>query len=339
MSGAKQRCALSTLALAVVLLPGPALAQTLQTGSQTGDDTTTSPSGSTTTLPSDMTTTPPYGSTSSPTGSTSALPYGSSTTSPYGSTAASSFGSTAVPSADGTTNPAASNPSQMVGGASNWSAGQGSFGTSGRLTGTMSGSTGRVSGTAGGFTGRASWVAGSGSFGSKAQQGGIWREDSGSSLNSNARTAYKPASGSYGSVASPIPTGLAPTFTNQPAGVLSAYPAAPPATISPAPFSRALYSHGLVGQHGGSSTRPGAAGGTSKGTRSGTAGRARSKSSGLDFRSQSGTQNPGNTGPASGTKSPGTGTTAQRPFVFAPPKSATGTDTSSDGTAPQTPPQ
>jgi hypothetical protein len=221
---------------------------------------------------------------------------------------------------DATANSPATDAPRASSGASTWSAGQGSFGTAGRMSGVTNGAAGTAGGAAGGDTGQSSWVAGRGIFGSTAQSGGTWHESSGFSATTSSGSANKPANGAYVPAASPSFKFATPAFANRSA---SAQPA------------HAMASHASTSQHGGVGTRLGVA----KVSRSNTAGRANTRPATAGLRSRTSTQSHSKTSIGSITKRSTVGPTTRIPSGFTPSSSTPVSGPPGAGTAPGAPPQ
>lgn len=222
-----------------------------------------------------------------------------------------------------TANSTAANPARASRGASSWSAGQGSFGTNGKLPGATNGAVGTTGGAAAGNSGQSSWVAGRGSFGSTAQAGGIWRESSGFSEATGTGTNNRQANGTYVPAVSPSFIGLTPAFGNKSVGGRPAH---------------AMSSHTLTSLHAGAGTHAGVSSGISKGSRSGISGRGSTRPgvAGLPSRSNTPHRNLANRGSA--TKFSGAGATTKHPSGFTPSGSPLDDVVPDMTTAPEAPP-
>jgi hypothetical protein len=192
------------------------------------------------------------------------------------------------------------------------------------LPGATNGAVGTTSGAAAGGSGQSSWVAGRGSFGSTAQAGGIWRENSGFSEVTSTGSANKPANGAYVPAFTPNFMSVAPAFGNKSA---SARPA------------HAMVSHASASQHTGGGTHLGVSNGTSKGPRRSTSGRGSTRPSTTGLHSRTGTPRRSIAGKGSGTRPSGFGSTTPIPSVFTPSSSTQDGGTPDTGTAPGAPPQ
>ena len=239
-------------------------------------------------------------------------------------------GTTATPTGS-TASSATPNPSQARSGASSWSSGQSSFRAGGRITAATNGATM-------GGSGQSSWVAGRAGFGSTVQKDGIWRESSEYSAAAGTGSVPKPSSGAYRPAVSPSLTGLNPALTG---------------SSFRAPGAHGTALHPPAGARTGGGPHLGTPSRTSQGPRHSTSGRASTKLSPSTPHGRTSSQGSGRTSLGSGTRIPGSGSTAQRPSIFAPSSSTTSGgasgslpafspssgSTSGTGTAPAPPPQ
>ena len=217
---------------------------------------------------------------------------------------------------DATASSPAVNKSGANSGASGWSAGQGNFGTSGKVPGATSGAAG---GAATGNTGQSSWVAGHGSFGSTVQAGGIWRERSGSSEAASTKSTNTPANGISFSAISPNFKSVSPALGKKPAGT-------PPA--------HAIVTHPSAGLHAGVGSHPA----ISKGLRSTTSGHPNARSATRGLQGRSNTPRRSFVSKGSGTKLPWADSTTPIPSGFTQSSSPSGGGAPDGGTAPGAPP-
>lgn len=206
-----------------------------------------------------------------------------------------------------TTNATPAQASHADMGASNWSAGRGSFGTAGSMPSAAKGTErGAASGAAvhaaASGSGHSSWVAGQGSFGSKTQPDGIWRDRAGIPRTTGQTFASHQSGASKAFPVSPGFTGMKPAFTAQPFGA----PPAHAAFVQPSARANA------GGLHFGASN------GMSQRLPMRNIGRASTKASSAGSRSRTNFQSRGRSAIGTESKSSRSVPTTQSPTIFAP---------------------
>ncbi len=192
--------------------------------------------------------------------------------------------------------------SRLNSGASTWSAGQGSFGTTGAMPAATRGAEG-TGGAAAGNLGESSWVAGRGSFGSTAQLGGIWRDSAGASGAPISNSSGKPANGVAFPFTMPGFTIAHPALATKPLSRARAHAAFPRTSNRP---------------YAGDGLLPGSSSRFSVGSPHREAGRMRTDLGRRDFRNRFGRSDRGKSGIGSGKKSSEYRSTTQTSFGFTP---------------------
>lgn len=222
-----------------------------------------------------------------------------------------------------TVSPSSANRPDAGSTASSWSAGQGSFGFSGAVSGETGGAGGSTGSVAAGNTGSSSWVAGRGSFGSAAQRGGIWRDSSGFSGTTSLRSANSSLKRTSAPFGSPAFKNAIPSFANKTFGAPSH------AAVSHLSTSR----RPVGGPHlGVSSSAP-------RASRVSASGRTGTKPISASLHSRTSAQSHSNTGTGFGTNPSGSDPATQTPSVFTPSSPASDESTTGEGTAPVAPQQ